>query len=297
MDLRLLRYFITVVEYDSFTKASKVLYISQPSLSTAIKRLEKQIGFPLLERTTRTIALTNEGRALYKKSKNLINHLEHVINETNRLKVEGPLELAIGIIESSQFWQPRVISLFKEEYPNVQIKILEVLSLKNVEKAISDFDIHVAFTNQYITNDDIVALPIYKENLVALIPPNHYLKNKSEIYIADLTNEDFIISNLGFQTREDIFKVFQELGVKPKVSFIIERFETACMLVENNLGITIVPENYIKFSNYNNLHIRKIMDSNISRTVYMIYDKNRYLSPIILRFIDLVKTFFEIKKS
>src|SRR5699024_1042423 len=295
MELRLLQYFIAVVEKETFTEAAQTLHISQPSLSAAIKRLEEQVGLTLLERTTRSLALTKEGATVYEEAKKLMTHYEHVTDEITRIREQGPLKLTIGIIESSQFWLPKILRQFLQEYPDVKIKLLEVLSLHDVEKAITNFDVHFAITNQYVTSEDMKMIPIYDEKLVAILPPNHPLKHKQEIIINDLAKENFIICKSGFQTREDILNAFRKAGVKPIITYEIERFETACTLVENNLGITIVPENYVKFSNQPSYHIRKIDESAISRTVYIAYDNHRYLPPLVPRFIGMVKDFFAKK--
>lgn len=296
MEIRQLHYFITVIEKKTFTAAASSLHISQPSLSIAIKKLETKLGLVLLDRSTRNLTLTTEGKILYEEAKKLVTHFEHISNEMKRLKEQGPLELSIGLIESSKFWLPKVLPSFKEKFTNVHIKLLEILSQQDVEKALTNFEVHIAITNQYFSNEDIATIPIYEEKLVALIPPEHPLKNKQAITISDLKNEEFIISKQGFQTREDILNAFQKEGIKPNIQFEIERFETACTLVEDSFGITVVPENYVKYSNKHTFHIKRIHQAKIARMVYLAYVKNRYHPPLVNHFILLVKDFFNESK-
>lgn len=293
MEFRQLHYFITVVENKSFTKAAHALHISQPSLSTSIKTLESNLGITLLERSTRHMTLTREGEILYEESKKLMTHFDHIKHEMNRLKKEGPLELTIGLIESSEFWMPNVLSQFKAEFSNVQIQLLEVLSLRDVQQSLNNFHIHLAITNQYINDDSIQILPIYEESLVALLPKNHPLKDEPYVSINDLAQDDFIITKEGFQTRSDILSAFQREGKQPNIQFEIERFETACALVEDGLGITVVPEHYVRYSKKRSYHIKPIDDASVSRTVYLAFVKNRYLPPIVKRFITTVQEFFK----
>lgn len=297
MEIRQLHYFITVVEKKTFTAAASSLHISQPSLSIAIKKLETKLGLALLDRSTRSLALTTEGKILYEEAKKLVTHFEHISNEMKRLKNQGPLELSIGLIESSKFWLPKVLPNFREKFTNVHIKLLEILSQKDVEKALTNFEVHIAITNQYFSNKDIATTPIYEERLVALIPSKHPLTTKQAITINDFKNEDFIISKQGFQTREDILNAFQKKGIKPNIQFEIERFETACTLVEDGFGITVVPENYVKYSNKHTFHIKEIHQANIARMVYLAYVKNRYQPPLVEHFISLVKDFFNDLKQ
>ncbi|WP_188455850.1 LysR family transcriptional regulator [Virgibacillus oceani] len=292
MELNQLLYFVTLVEQSTYTNAASVLHISQPSLSAAIKKLENEIGLTLIDRSTRKSNLTKEGSILYHEAKKLINHFNHVKGEMNRLKEHGPLELSIGLIESSKYWAPKVFKRFKEDYKDVRIKILDILSLEEVVSALSNFDIHLAITNQYINNEEIEVIPLYEERLVALLPPQHPLIQKNNITINELEHEDFIVCKEGYQTRSDILNAFRKSGIKPNIQIEIERFETACRMVEEGLGITVVPENYVRHSKDTNYYIRDIKNSNISRTVYLAFVKNRYYPPLVDRFIVLIQEFF-----
>ncbi|ALX50074.1 LysR family transcriptional regulator [Lentibacillus amyloliquefaciens] len=292
MDIRQLNYFITLINEQTYTKAASILHISQPSLSAAIKKLEEEIGLILIDRSERQLQMTQEGRILYQEAQKLLHHFEHVSFEMDRLKRQGPLKLSVGLIESSMFFVPDILNRFKQEYRDVRISLLETLSLSDVKNALNNFDIDLAITNQYIHQEDIETIPIYEENLVALIPLGHALSREGPLQIHDLEGEDFIVCKEGFQTREDILNAFSKSGVKPNIQFEIERFETGCTLVEDGLGITVVPENYVRYSNQTNCVIKKVDDANISRIVYLAYDRNRFQPPIVLRFIELLKAFF-----
>src|SRR5690625_3992856 len=246
MDQRTLLYFTTLIEQGTFTKAAKTLHISQPSLSAAIKKIEANVGLQRTERSTRKIALTKGGEILYKEAKKLLYHVDYVNKEMKRLKQDGPLELQIGVIESVNSWLPKVISDYRKANANVHIKLSEELGLSQVERALQNYKIHLAITNQHFENQEIITMPIYKENLIALLPMEHHLRSVEEIFIFDIKDDELIISKEGFQTREDIFNEFRKADITPNIHFEIERFETACSLVEEGLGVTIVPENYIK---------------------------------------------------
>ncbi|RYG72520.1 LysR family transcriptional regulator [Lentibacillus lipolyticus] len=292
MDIRQLKYFITIADEQNYTRAASALHISQPSLSAAIKKLEEELELTLIDRSARELWLTREGQILYQEAKKLLHHYEHVSFEMDRLKQQGPLELAIGLIESSMFFIPDILTQFKQEYGDVRISLLETLSLGDVEKALNNFDIHLAITNQYIHQEDIETIPIYEENLVALIPPGHHLGRQDSLHIYDLEGVNFIVCKEGFQTRQDILNAFSKSGVKPNIQFEIERFETGCSLVEDGLGITVVPENYVRYAKQTDCTIKMIDGAGISRIVYLAYDKNRYQPPIVMRFIGLVQEFF-----
>ncbi len=292
MDHRTLLYFATLIDQGTFTKAAKVLHISQPSLSSAIKKMETTIGLNLIERSTRKIALTKEGEILYKEAKKLLHHFDYVRNEMVRLKHDGPLELQIGVIESVKSWLPKVIAEYNKSNPNIHIKLFEVLGLNQVEKALQNYKIHLAVTNQHFENEEIITIPIYKENLVVLLPKGHPLDASEKVSVVDIQHDQLIISKEGFQTRDDILNEFRKSGITPNIHFEIERFETACSFVEEGLGITIVPENYIKHLQNPPFIIKSIISSNLSRTVYIAHMKNRYFPPVVEDFIMKTRRFF-----
>lgn len=207
------------------------------------------------------------------------------------MKHTGPAELEIGLIESSMLWLPEIVIALKEQYKEVRIKLLEILSLEEVEKALLNFDIHLAITNQPLNREEIHVIPIYMEKLVALLPPTHSLASQPFIHLAELAEDHLIVCKEGFQSREDILNAFRQLGIKPNIQFEIERFETATHLIEKNLGITLVPENYVKYAKTVNV-VKSIKDISVERTVYLAYVKNRFIPEIVWKFIDLVKEFF-----
>ncbi|MFC0015017.1 MULTISPECIES: LysR family transcriptional regulator [Allobacillus] len=293
MDTRQLRYYVALIEAGTYTKAAEQLHISQPSLSATIKKLEESVGLTLINRGSRSLHMTHEGKILYEEARRFLQHFQHVTDEMERLKQQGPLEISIGLIESTIFFVPEILKQFKQEYEEAKVSLMETLSLSDVERALYNFDIHLAITNQNIFQNDIETLPIYEEKLVTLIPSGHRLANKRTIQLHDLENESFIVCKEGFQTRQDILNAFNRAGVQPNIQFEIERFETSCSLVEKGLGITVVPENYVTYSKHTNLVVKSLAEDNISRTVYLAYVNNRYMPPIVKRFIEMIETYFK----
>lgn len=291
MDITQLNYFIMVVEERSFTRAAEHLHISQPSLSIAIKKLENHLGFTLINRKKRHVQLTREGEILYYEAKKLINQINYIEEEMERLRLKGPQELSISMIETAKNWFSEVIKLIKTDSNNIHIQISELLSLSELQAALLNYKIHYAITNHYIDTEELQSIFLYEESLVAVIPENHPLRLKPFITMDDLKNEPFILCVEGFQTRNDILKAFQYASISPNIQFEIERFETAYRLVECGLGITIIPENYVNKTLHPMVHIKTIQDQTLRRNVYLVKDRTRYLSPLIRKSIEIIQTF------
>ncbi len=281
----------------SFSKAAEELHISQPSLSNAVKNLEINLGFQIIERNTRNIKLTEAGEVLYGRAIHLLSEVAIVKREMEEVKLVGKGEIQIGMIESVKYWIPKVISRYNKEFPEMHIRLTEVLGGDAAKNSLRKYETHAIITNHQIKEVDIETVPLYKEKLVLVLNKNHSMATRELIMLKELGQEPFIISTEGFQTREDILRAFELEDTAPTIKYEIERFETALSLVSENLGIALIPENYLQGPHDFSI-VSKIIDSPaLERTVYLTHMKNRYLSPAIQAFITEVKTFFEGKDT
>ncbi|MEK3744669.1 LysR family transcriptional regulator [Brevibacillus sp. FSL K6-0770] len=285
MDIKQLHYFVTVSDLLSYSKAAQKLHISQPSLSNAIKNLEQEVGSPLLERNTRKIELTDAGNILYRKAILLLSQMATLKKEMEEVKETGSGQLIIGIIESAKHWVPKVIRNYQEHFPSMNIKLIEVLSGQAVKDSLRKYHTHLLITNQSIQEDDLETIPLYIENLVLVLHRSHPLAQQESVSLKEVVAEPFIISTEGFQTRENILSAFAMEDVEPRIKFEIERFETALSLIRENLGITIIPENYLAGVSDPSIVRKKIDSSFLQRTVFLAYLKNRYLTPAVRAFL------------
>ena len=295
MDIKQLQYFIAVSEHMNFSKAAERLHISQPSLSNAIKKLEHEIGTPLLDRNTRNLQLTEAGEVLFERAKVIVKNMEVLKIEMDEVVVHGTSEITIGVMESIKHWLPKVIANYKKDYPQMMIHLVDILGSKRVKKSLKSYKTHLIITNQLMDDPELEVKTLYEERLVAVLPLHHPLAKKVTLSISDISAEPFIISTEGFQTRRDILNTFEQAGKSIDIQFEIERFETAVSLVRENLGITILPENYLQGPTAKTIVKKEIEGANLCRNVYLVYLKNRHLPFAIRQLLKDVLQFFETK--
>lgn len=292
MELRQLKYFVTIVEQMSFSKAAEILHISQPSLSNTIKNLEIEVGFQVLERNTRNMRLTEGGEILYERALQLLAESAAMEKEMAEVKESGSGNLSIGMIESAKHWMPKIIAQYTKQYPNMSLHLTEVLSEEAVQKSLRNYETHAIITNQQVKDEDIESIPLYDEKFVLLLHEAHPLRSREKVSIQDLATEPLIITSDGFQTRKDIMKAFESKAITPRIKYEIERFETALSFVSENLGVALIPENYLKNPRNYQIVSKKIDSPLLERTVYLSYLKNRYMSPANEAFILGMERFF-----
>lgn len=295
MDIKQLHYFIAVSEQMNFSKAAERLHISQPSLSNAIKKLEQEIGSPLLERNTRNLQLTEAGELLFERAKVIVKNMEVLKIEMDEVIVHGTRDITIGVMESIKYWLPKVIANYKKDYPHMKIHLVDILGSKRVKKSLKSYKTHLIITNQLMDDPELEVQTLYEERLVAVLPLHHPLAQKDTLTISDICEEPFIISTEGFQTRRDILTSFEQAGKSINIQFEIERFETAVSLVREHLGVTILPENYLQGPTAKTIVKKEIEGLNLSRNVYLVYLKNRHLPLAIRQLLKDIVQFFENK--
>ncbi|MEA0552822.1 LysR family transcriptional regulator [Lysinibacillus irui] len=295
MDIKQLHYFIAVSEHMNFSKAAERLHISQPSLSNAIKKLEEEIGSPLLERNTRNLQLTEAGEVLFERAKVIVKNMEVLKIEMDEVIIHGTREITIGVMESIKHWLPKVIANYKKDYPEMIIHLVDILGSKRVKKSLKSYKTHLIITNQLMDDPELEVKTLYEERLVAVLPLHHPLAKKEKVTISDISEEPFIISTEGFQTRRDILDTFEQAGKNIHIQFEIERFETAVSLVRENLGVTILPENYLQGPTAKTIIKKEIEGANLSRNVYLVYLKKRHLPLAIRQLLQDILQYFETK--
>jgi DNA-binding transcriptional LysR family regulator len=246
MELRHLRYFVTVADERSFSSAAKKLHIAQPPLSQQIQSLEAELGVKLFDRKNRPLQLTLAGLAFLEESRSTLENLEQSIHRTQRIH-RGELGcLTIGFTSSvANGVLPNILRTFKQDYPEIKLILREDNSAFQIERLRDhQTDIVFVYQNHDLTKaNDLGIMPLSQEMLVVVLPQNHPLAVQSQISLTDLANEEFImprspvVSNLP----EQITDLCEQAGFTPKVVQEATFTVTILGLVAGEMGISILP--------------------------------------------------------
>jgi DNA-binding transcriptional LysR family regulator len=241
-DLRHFRYFATLAEELHFGRAAARLHITQPGLSQQIQALEREIGVPLLDRTSRRVRLTAAGQTLFEESRRMLAQVERVVTLTRRTGAGDIGRLAIGAVESATYTVlPKVLREYGRLYPGVQLVMREMLSVHQIE-ALRRGEIDVGFARTPIETDELATLPLGEESLAVMLPAGHPLCEKAEVPLAALAKEPFILhptppSNWASY----IVAVCKGAGFEPRIAHEATVTTVAISFVAAELGITFVP--------------------------------------------------------
>lgn len=274
-------YYIAVVEHQSFTKASAYLHISQPSLTAAIKKLEAEIGYKLLTRSTKEIKITERGILFYQYAKDIVHKYQQTVEQMYDLNYSNTPKIKVGILESASKWVSAVIAQHKGHYTDQHYMIREILTTDTITQAITNYDVHIALSNEQLIHDDIISLPLYSEDYI-LTAPKDTFNNKRSVNLSDLP---LILPNDSFQVRKHLNDYFLRHNIRPHIVLEVDRFETALYYVHERVGYAVIPKIY--YQSHNASHLNAItIRPNISRTIYINYHKKRKYSTRVLSLID-----------
>ncbi|MEC5186658.1 Hca operon transcriptional activator [Parageobacillus caldoxylosilyticus] len=292
MELRHLKYFITVAEELHFGKAAARLNMAQPPLSLQIRQLEEEIGVPLFHRTKRKVELTKEGQVFLEKAYQILKNLEEAI-ETVRMMNRGEAgEIAIGFIASAAYdILPTIIEHYRKEYPNIHIDLQQLTTAEQV-KALHEGHIDVGMLCHpiKIKNDTIQVEVIRQEPMVVALPKDHPLASEtSPIDLMDLSNDPFILTGRkANQSHYDtVMNGCYQAGFYPKVVQETQELPTVISLVSAGMGVALVPAS-MQYVFKNKVVYRDIQNNPFTTTTALAW-KSDNLSPTVHAFIDLMK--------
>lgn len=245
MELRHLRYFVAVAEEKSFNKAANRLFISQPPLSRQIKQLEEEMGVQLIDRDHRPLKLTEAGEFFYEHAVQILTKADNLRTMIMR-KGSFDSTLSIGFVSSILYGiLPRIISRFRDVYPNIQVKLHELNSWQQTE-ALTSGKIDVGFGRLQFDDASIRRIVLRQEKLVVALPKTHHLLEETDgvVNLIDLVNENLLLYPKKPRPSfvDYVLDLFESRKLTPTHFTEVRELQVALGLVAAEEGVTIVPK-------------------------------------------------------
>ena len=300
-------YVLAVIKEKGFTKAAERLFVSQPSLSASIKRIEEKIGAPIFDRSSNPISLTEVGQEYLKYALEIEEKERdfdrYVTDHTNLLT--GTIKLG-GSSFFSSFVLPDMISEFNSKHPKINFEIYED-STKNLMNALSLGNLDLVIDNAVPDDDNIISKVYTSERLLLAVPKsfavNEKLKKfcmsaedvKNDIHLesaltVDLEkfkDEKFILLHHENDTGKRAEKLFKKYSISPRVIFHLDQQVTAYNVSCTGMGISFVSDTLVKRIGASpEIYYYKLPDKSTVRNIYFYHKKNHYLSLSARKFIE-----------
>jgi DNA-binding transcriptional LysR family regulator len=251
MELRHLRYFIVLAEELNFSRAAERLHIAQPPLSQQIRSLEDELGLQLFDRKTRPLQLTPAGQVFLEQARQVFIQVEQAIVSAQRANLGEIGRLTVGINTSiANSLLPNILQTFRSRFPDVELVLYEQASYQQIQE-LYKLKIDVGFVNLHHLrnideNDDTLSfMSILQEPFVIVLPESHPLAGQTQVSLAELADELFILPSpqLPSGLYCQIVSLCQRVGFSPKVRQQATWMSTVLSLVAGGVGISLLPAN------------------------------------------------------
>lgn len=275
--------FLKVCETGSFSKAADALDYTQSGISQMMAGLEEELEVQLFARAKKGVALTDNGIKLLPYIRDMVNQKEKLMQAAFNInnKIEG--KLRVGCFTSvTAMWMPDVIHYFKENFPQVEVQILDG-NYDEIRNWIMHGQVDCGFLSSIVA-DDLKFYPLFQDPLCAVLPKGHPLARKERIKVEDLLEYPFIIETPGCDN--DILHLLSQYTKKPQVSYSFRDDTLIMAFVKNGLGVTI-SQKLVMSAFTDEVEIR-MLKPECFRTIGLAFSKttNSVVAGTLLRFLQ-----------
>ena len=281
MTITQLEYIVAVNNYKSFSVAANHCFVTQPTLSMQIQKLEEELGVVIFDRSRNPISVTDIGEQLIRQAKVILEDRDRFQNIIENVKEEFSGILRVGIVPTiAPFLLPLFLQSFINKYPKVEL-IFDELTTNEIISGIHRSTLDFGILALPINDSGITEEPLYYEPFVAFIPEKHKLFSKEKINVDDLYVNDLLLLKEGHCLREQTLKVCRTSEKEwrddhNKILFEFGSLDTLINLVQQNFGITLLPYLSIKYMK-DNIQLKLVREFNSpvpKREIGLVYSKS-----------------------
>lgn len=276
MEMHQVRYFIALCEHGGFARAAEACEVSQPALTTAMKRLEQELGGPLFHREGKRLVLSRLGQMVRPHIEQLQGESQAAVQIARNFRLLKTAPLAIGVMPSiGPARIARFLERFRRQNPHVELAVSAAALnplLKQLEKDELDFAL---VSPPEGVPEAFRAEPCYRERYMVVFPPGHRFERFNTIALSDVSGESYV-DRLSCEMREAVMALCAERKVELYASYRSEREDWIEAMVAAGLGFAFMPEYSVK---HEGVLARPLVDPQVERTLMLIDVRGRRRSP------------------
>ena len=293
MTITQLKYVLAVAEHQNFTKAAAHVFVTQPTLSMQIQKLEEELSILIFDRSKKPIELTEVGKKIVNQARNIVNESERMQDVVDQEKGFIGGDFRLGIIPTIMpTLLPMFLKNFINKYPKVHLKIEELTTAEIIIK-LNDGHLDAAIAATPLVQDKIKERVLYFEPFVGYIPKNHRLHSKKQLDRSDLDINDILLLEDGHCFRNGVINICKSLKNNAATdSFQVESgsFETLIKLSNEGFGMTLLP--YLNTLDIpkeeQKKYLRYFNEPSPAREVSLLYKKSELKMQIIDSLYDII---------
>ncbi len=288
MTIRHMRIFLEVCRTMNVTRAAENLYMTQPAVSRSIREIEKNYGVRLFERLNQRLYLTESGRRMHAYAVHIVDTFDRMEREMTDGDERGILRVGASITLGN-YDLPALIQKMRQEKPELRVQAT-VANAGTLEDMLLDNRLDIALIEGAVTSKELVTNPFAQDKLLLILPPDHELTRKNTLFLSDLMRYDLLLREKGSSGRSFLNTVFESQGLT--LSPLWESASTQALVraVAANVGLSILPEKLVQNAlSGGRVVTRPIQDASLTRICHIVWHRNKYLSPSLLRFMELAE--------
>lgn len=296
MNIRDLEYLIAVDEERHFHRAAERCFVSQPTLSGQLKKLEQELGVLLVERNNRQVSMTEAGEAVVKHARVVLTEISTIKNVAHFYQDPMVGDIRVGIIPTvAPYLLPFIMPPLNKSFPKLKIWLYEYqtqILLDKLQKAELDFLI-LALP---IEKHDFTEYGLFREPFRLAVKKDHALAKKKQINLSDIANQELLLLEEGHCLRGHILDVCLLAGVKEKGQYHATSLETLRHMVGEGMGMTLIPELAVpaRITKADEIRYIEFSDPKPNRRIGMVYRKNSYREEAFNNIGELIKSVLPI---
>ncbi len=291
MNLRDLRYFVALADYKHFGRAAEACFISQPTLSTQIRKLEEELGVTLVERAPRQVMLTPAGRDIAERARRIVDDVEQMKESARRSQDPEAGTIRLGMFPTlGPYLLPHAVPLIRARFPRLELLLVE-------EKS----DVLLSRLREGKLDAGLLALPLHDEQLhteflfeepfLLAVPEHHPLAGRDNLALKELADQRLLLLEDGHCLRDQALDVCQLSGASEKSGFQATSLETLRQMVAANVGVTLLPMLATKppVARSETIHLLGFHDSQPSRRIALVWRKSSAMHDFLLQLAEVFR--------
>ncbi len=241
MNLRDLRYLVALADHKHFGRAAEASFVSQPTLSTQLKKFEDEIGMALVERNPRNMILTEVGEAVVAKARVILREADEIKAIARRAKDPESGTVRLGIFPTlGPYLLPHIVPAIVARFPKLELILVEEKT-ETLLKRLHDGELDAAVLALPIHDDTLHAEFLFEESFALAVNRQHRLAKMKRVTLADLTHESLLLLDDGHCLRDQALEVCRMAGTGERAGFRATSLETLRHMVSANVGLTLMP--------------------------------------------------------
>jgi LysR family hydrogen peroxide-inducible transcriptional activator len=287
MEIDQLRYFLKVAEWQNFTRAGEELSITQPALSRAVAKLEREIGQPIFERQTHKVTLTDAGKLLLARAEQIVALVDDTLSEITDDGEKG--NVRVGAIPTiAPYFLPAVLRDFRDQHPRANVQVHEETTDKLLQRC-NHGDIDVAVLAAPIERHHLEVESLFEEELLLVMSTDNHLSDKKRIGVADLQGQSFVLLDETHCLSDTIISFCRQRSFQPVTVEHTSQLATVGELVALGHGVSLIPQMARNLDGSRRRIYRSLSEPKPTRQIVLVWNPYRFQSRIVERFKQCVR--------